>query len=343
MSKTALYRRYRPTRFDRLVGQEQVAQSLREQVRSNNPSHAYLFMGPRGCGKTSAARILARALNCTNLQDGEPCNTCESCVSILEKRSIDVREIDAASNNGVDAVRTLLSTVSLATPGKYRVIILDEAHMLTKEASNALLATLEEPPAHVVFILATTDPRQLLPTIRSRTQEKSFSLLKPAILLEHLQRVAKHANLDVSEEILQAAVKKANGSARDALSALDSLASTGAVPVAGSETVLSALANNDRLEILTATAKLLEDGTDGRTLAEELLGRIREIFFIQMGAEEALTSLISETERDVAKRLSPKQIVLLMDTLGDALLSMKGNWDHRTNLEVALMRWSRMA
>ncbi|MGH9283097.1 MAG: DNA polymerase III subunit gamma/tau, partial [Acidimicrobiales bacterium] len=178
----SLYRRFRPQRFEEVRGQDHVVRALTNAVRDGRVGHAYLFSGPRGTGKTSTARILAKALNCPNLEGGEPCGRCDSCLAVEQGTSLDVHELDAASNNGVDAMRDLVSRAALGTPGRRKVYIVDEVHMLSTAASNALLKTLEEPPAHVVFVLATTDPQKVLPTIRSRTQAFEFRLLGGDVL-----------------------------------------------------------------------------------------------------------------------------------------------------------------
>src|SRR5687767_4029288 len=189
MAYQSLYRRFRPRRFDEVKGQEHVMRALRNAVRDGTVAHAYLFSGPRGTGKTSSARILAKALNCESPVDGEPDGTCESCLAVEGGRSMDVVELDAASNNGVDAMRDLVGRVALGTGGRAKVYIVDEVHMLSAAASNALLKTLEEPPSHVTFVLATTDPQKVLPTIRSRTQHFEFRLLPTSMLEEHLHWV----------------------------------------------------------------------------------------------------------------------------------------------------------
>ncbi|MBO0893628.1 MAG: DNA polymerase III subunit gamma/tau, partial [Acidimicrobiales bacterium] len=242
----SLYRRYRPQRFGEVRGQEHVTLALRNAVRDHKVAHAYLFSGPRGTGKTSTARILAKALNCESPEGGEPCGRCPSCVEITRGTSLDVHELDAASNNGVDAMRDLVARASLGTPGQSKVYIVDEVHMLSPAASNALLKTLEEPPAHVVFVLATTDPQRVLPTVRSRTQHFEFRLLGPELLVELLDQVRRDAAIEVSDGALEVAARRGNGSARDALSALDQVA---AGPVteepAGLDEVLEALAAQD--------------------------------------------------------------------------------------------------
>src|SRR3954467_15317809 len=225
----SLYRRYRPQKFEEVRGQDHVTRALRNAVREGHVAHAYLFSGPRGTGKTSTARILAKALNCTNIQDGEPCGECESCVQVQRGGSLDVVELDAASNRKLDEMRDLLSRVALGTPGRWKVYIIDEVHQLTADASSALLKTPEEPPAHVVFVLATTDPQKVLPTIRSRTQHFEFRLLPGDVLAKLVKDVNESAGLGVAPEAIELVVRKGSGSARDALSVLDQVAASGSV------------------------------------------------------------------------------------------------------------------
>ncbi|MHB1785641.1 MAG: DNA polymerase III subunit gamma/tau, partial [Acidimicrobiales bacterium] len=223
----SLYRRFRPQRFEEVRGQDHVTVTLRNAVRSATVAHAYLFSGPRGTGKTSTARILAKALNCEAPEDGEPCGRCDSCRLVTKGSSFDVHELDAASNNGVEAMRDLVSRVALGTPGRWKVYIVDEVHMLSTAASNALLKTLEEPPAHVVFVLATTDPQKVLPTITSRTQHFEFRLLSGEVLSGLVADVSAAAGLDVPVAAQDLAVRRGHGSARDALSVLDQVAAAG--------------------------------------------------------------------------------------------------------------------
>src|SRR5438309_3264693 len=229
MAYQSLYRRYRSQRFDELKGQDHVSLALRNAVRDERVAHAYLFSGPRGTGKTSSARILAKALNCEKAIDGEPDDTCQSCIDITAGSSLDVFELDAASNNGVEAMRDLVSRAALGTPGRWKVYIVDEVHMLSTAASNALLKTLEEPPGHVIFVLATTDPQKVLETIRSRTQHFEFRLLGSEVLTSLLQEVARQADLQLPPEAIDVVVRRGHGSARDALSALDQVAAAGSV------------------------------------------------------------------------------------------------------------------
>src|ERR1039458_8907175 len=259
----SLYRRYRPQRFSEIRGQGHVVLGLRNAVRDERVAHAYLFSGPRGTGKTSTARILAKALNCASPADGEPCGVCDSCVDIVRGASLDVHELDAASNNGVEAMRDLVARASLATPGKWKVYIVDEVHMLSTAASNALLRTLEEPPDHVVFVLATTDPQKVLPTIRSRTQHFEFHLLSDEVLAGLVGDVATSAALDLPDGALVQAVRRGRGSARDALSILDQVAASGIADVDADDwltAVIAALDSYDQSGVLLAVESAVRGG-----------------------------------------------------------------------------------
>ena len=340
----SLYRRYRPQRFADLRGQEHVTRALRNSVRDDKIAHAYLFSGPRGTGKTTTARILAKALNCTNLVDGEPCDACESCTQIREGASLDVHELDAASNNGVDAMRELVSRASLGTPGRTKVYIVDEVHMLSTAASNALLKTLEEPPSHVVFVLATTDPQKVLPTIKSRTQHFEFHLLPADVLQGLLRDINADAKLGVPVEAIDLVVRRGHGSARDALSVLDQVAAAGAVEDEASviDDIVEALCDRDAGRALTAVAEGCAAGREPRRITEELLAHLRNAFLAIMAPSAlALPDDAATQAEQQGHRLGPAALVRAMESVGDALTQMRDALDPRVSLEVALVRIAR--
>jgi len=344
MAFQSLYRRFRPQRFVDVRGQDHVSHTLRNAVRDGRVAHAYLFSGPRGTGKTSSARILAKALNCANPDGGEPCGVCTSCVEIAEGRSLDVVELDAASNRGVDAMRDLVSRASLGTPGRWKVYIVDEVHMLTTEASNTLLKTLEEPPGHVIFVLATTEPQKVLPTIRSRTQHFEFRLLSVDMLADHLRWVADQAGLDIPDEVIRLVAKRGAGSVRDALSRLDQVAAAGGIDDAGPSTdeVVEALCERDVGRALVAVAERISAGHDPRRLAGELLEHLRQAFLATVAR-----GLVGLPDEEVARmesqasRMGRAAIVRAMEVLGDALVAMRDAPDTRVLLEVSLVRVCR--
>ena len=222
MANIVLYRKYRPKTYGEVVGQEHIVQTLKNAVAMNMISHAYMFSGPRGSGKTSMARLLAKAVNCKNPKDGEPCNKCGACGEINENRAIDLIEIDAASNRGIDEMRDLKEGIKFApTTLSYKVFVIDEAHQLTKEAANALLKTLEEPPSHAIFILATTEVQKMIPTIASRCQRFDFRKITASEITKKLEKVAKLEDAKIEKEALQLIALSSEGSLRDALSLLD--------------------------------------------------------------------------------------------------------------------------
>jgi DNA polymerase-3 subunit gamma/tau len=344
MAFQSLYRRYRPQRFGEVRGQEHVMRALRNAVRDGSVSHAYLFSGPRGTGKTSTARILAKALNCASTVDGEPDCTCESCKAVEAGRSMDVIELDAASNNGVDAMRDLIARVALGTGGRAKVYIVDEVHMLSNAASNTLLKTLEEPPDHVTFVLATTDPQKVLPTIRSRTQHFEFRLLPTAMLEEHLRWVVDDAGLRVSGDAIAQAARRGKGSARDALSALDQIVAAGgeADEDASLDELTEALCERDTGRALAAVAMACNAGREPRQLAEAFLAHLRDTLLAVLAPD--VVSLPDEAKDEAAdqgRRLGPAAVVRAMDAVGEALLAMREAPEPRVSLEVALVRVTR--
>ncbi|MEY4361165.1 MAG: polymerase gamma/tau subunit [Actinomycetota bacterium] len=337
----ALYRRYRPQRFSELRGQDHITLALKNAVINDRVGHAYLFSGPRGTGKTTTARILAKVLNCERPIDGEPCCECPSCVSVQQGNSFDVIELDAASNNSVDEMRDLIQRAGLGTPGRFKVYILDEVHMLSKGASAALLKTLEEPPPHVVFVLATTDPEKVQDTIRSRTQHLQFHLLPVDDLAAHVRWVAADAGITLDEVGVDFVLKKGGGSARDTLSALELLAATGKVvdettPV---DEFVAALIDYDAGSLLATMARTIHFGRDPRAIVEDLVRHLRDCFLTQMAPELVQSQEHRAKEiAEQARQLGTARIVKIMETLGTAMLDMRGAPDQRVVLEVALIR-----
>lgn len=344
MAFQALYRRYRPQRFAEVKGQEHVVAALRNAVRDEAVAHAYLFSGPRGTGKTSTARILAKALNCDALDEGEPCGVCESCRAVEGGTSLAVTELDAASNNGVDAIRDLIQRASLSTSGRTKVYIVDEVHMLSNAASNALLKTLEDPPGHVVFVLATTDPHKVLPTIRSRTQHYDFRLLGASVLGDHLRQVAADAGLEVTAAAIDRAVRKGDGSARDALSALDQIVAAGGEgdDDTSVDEIVEGLCERDTARALGGIALACGSGADPRSVASSLAAHLRDALLSLMAPDlVSLPDALRERVADQARRLGAPALVRALDAVGAAVLALPNAPDPRVTLEVALVKVTR--
>jgi DNA polymerase-3 subunit gamma/tau len=341
MAVQSLYRRYRPRRFDELKGQEHVVRALQNAVINHREGQAYLFSGPRGTGKTSTARILAKVLNCEEPEKGEPCGICNSCGAIDSGNSYDVLELDAASNNGVENMRDLIERSSLGNPGRHRVFILDEVHMLSKPAEAALLKTLEEPPPHVVFVLATTDPQKVSETIRSRTQHLQFHLLPMHDLDEHVRWVIQDANLKVSEAAIAQVLTQGGGSARDTLSALELVAAGGgeADEQLSPDEFVEAIIDRDPGRALGATAAAIQRGADPRMLAEEIVRQLRECFLSLMAPD--LVQLPEQRKTQVAeqaRRMGASTVVRAIEVLGEILIEMRHAPDARLLIEVALVK-----
>ncbi len=356
----SLYRKYRPQRFAELVGQEHVSTALRNSVRDGRVGHAYLFSGPRGTGKTTTARLLAKALNCTNRgDDGDPCGECESCVAIAEGSSLDVIEVDAASRSKVDEMRDLLERVAyLSAGGAKKVYILDEVHMLSGSAEAALLKTLEEAPEHVVFVLATTDPLKVAPTIRSRTQHFEFSLYTIDEITAHLADVCAKEGIDTDPEALAVIARAGAGSMRDSLSFLDQAIAHGAIDVEsigalfggssfdGRLAILRAVADEDVAGALVALGEQLDAGHEPRRLTEDLLASVRDAFLLTSARgrvrvdapDDALAAL-----GELGDQVGAPMLVRMLETLGQAVVDMRGTdaADPRLVVEIALVRLAR--
>lgn len=344
MAHQSLYRRYRSQNFAEILGQEHVTTALKNAIAEGRNGHAYLFSGPRGTGKTSTARVLAKALNCENLEGGEPCGTCDSCVDIEKGISFDLKELDAASNNKVENMRELIDTVKLGTNGRKKVYILDEVHMLTAGAENALLKTLEEPPEHVVFVLATTEPHKVVETIRSRTQHYEFSLLPAAVLEGHVRNLISDAGLEVGEDGVEYALRQGGGSARDTLSALDLVAAAGGVPE-GSDAgrnIALAIGAGDAAATVKAVQQAITTGREPRVIGESTLRVLRNAFLAVMGAPQTQLSESDQAEAaSIAEALGAATITRSLEVLGQALIEMRQAADPRIPLEVALLRLAR--
>jgi DNA polymerase III subunit gamma/tau len=363
MAYQSLYRTHRPQNFAGLVGQDHVTAALRNAVREGRVGHAYLFSGPRGTGKTTTARILAKALNCLNLgADGEPCGECQNCVAIAGGRFLDLFELDAASNNSVDNIRDLTDSVhlGLGATSKRKVYLIDEVHMLSAAASNALLKTLEEPPEHVVFVLATTNPEKVLPTIRSRTQHLEFTLFSGDELEAVLRQGLALAGVDADPEALAVIARAAGGSARDALSLLDQALAHGAdrldadaiadlfggTPFDLRAAVLDAVAAEDPAGVLVAVGALLDAGHEPRRIAEDVLRSVRDAFLLNASSGQVRVDAPADEQRrldELGRTLGNTTLVRVLETLGQAVVDMRGTdaADPRLVLEIALVRLTR--
>lgn len=321
-----------------------MVRALQGAVKNQRVSHAYLFSGPRGTGKTTTARILAKALNCEHPLDGDACNKCASCVAITKGTSLDVTELDAASNNGVDDIRDITAGAWHGTPGSWKVYIFDEVHQLSKAASAALLKTLEEPPSHVVFVLATTDPHKVMPTIRSRTQHLEFRLFNGDTLSALLHEVDGAAGLKADDATIEAAVRLGRGSARDALSALDQLIATGSIVETQPEfdALFRALVDADAVAALRSLAELAREGWDPEQLAENFAAEVRQVFLLQV-APEVADAVDSDRDRLIewGSQLGLPRTVRVLETVGRAMREMKSAPEKIVILEVAMVRLIR--
>ena len=351
MSYRALYRVYRPQTFAALIGQDAMSQTLLNAIRHHRLAHAYLFCGPRGTGKTSTSKILAKAVNCLDPQDGEPCNECENCRAINEDRFLDVIEIDAASNRGIDEIRNIREQVRF-TPsmGKRKVYIIDEVHMLTTEAFNALLKTLEEPPEHVLFILATTDPQKVPKTVLSRTQRFDFHRIPTAVLTAHLRDICDQEGIDATDDALTMIAKNAAGGMRDAISLLDQTIAfagdsidkhavtqmIGGLDDEALAKLIDALTQGDTSALFQTLEGLLAQGSNARALMQSILVYLRDLLLTRVGSG-AEGSVPSDTLRRQASAFSLRQLEQLLAKAAEAERDMRIAPDGELVLELTLV------
>ncbi|WP_431873864.1 DNA polymerase III subunit gamma and tau [Amycolatopsis sacchari] len=358
----ALYRKYRPATFAEVVGQEHVTEPLRTALAAGRINHAYLFSGPRGCGKTSSARIMARSLNCAEGPTPDPCGKCDSCRALAPEGpgSIDVTELDAASHGGVDDARELRDRAFYApAESRYRVFIIDEAHMVTTQGFNALLKIVEEPPEHLIFIFATTEPDKVLPTIRSRTHHYPFRLIPPSAMRDLLERNVAAEGMHVDPAVYPLVIRAGGGSARDTQSVLDQLLAgagpegvtyqravslLGVTDVALIDDMIDGLAAEDSAAVYGTIERLTEAGHDPRRFASDLLDRLRDLVLVRSVPDAAARGLVSAPEDELARmaaqaeRVGPATLTRYAEIVHNGLLEMRGATAPRLLLELLCAR-----
>lgn len=354
MGYTALYREFRPKTFEEVVGQEHITETLRRQVKNNRVAHAYLFSGGRGSGKTSTAKILSRAVNCLNPINGEPCNDCEICKSALEGALTDITEIDAASNNGVDNIRDIREEVEfLPTNAKYRVYIIDEVHMLSTGAFNALLKTLEEPPSHVIFILATTEPQKLPVTILSRCQRFNFKKISISNISNTLIKCAEKLNIEIEENAIHLIARMADGAMRDAYSILDRCIADGETKITESKVrelvgipefeylskFTSLIISGQTGELIDFMQKIINEGKSTEVLLAETIKFIRDILVLKTTNDiEGFSEQEKTTMLDLSNSTELQNLIDIITKLAIVQGDMKWSSDSEVAFETGVLK-----
>ena len=355
MSYQVLYRTYRPSKFSEVIGQDYIVKTLINAIKLKKIAHAYLFAGPRGTGKTSVAKLFAKAINCENFTD-EPCDECASCVAYKDNNHPDIIELDAASNNSVDDIREIIEQVPYAPMiGKYKVYIIDEVHMLTQQAFNALLKTLEEPPAHVVFILATTDPQKIIPTVLSRCQRYNFSKISNFSMKKRMIEILKKENISYEDEALDEVAILAEGGMRDALSILEQILSYNPNGVylndvskifglSTSEEKVNLLLNahSDIKKAITLLREMYNAGIDTKRLTIDLLEIIKEtLIYSDDGDSSLLNKLDASKARNILDNIDTRSLLEDITYLDNVLSKTKGNQNFLSYLELALVKMNQ--
>ncbi len=350
MAYQTLYRKYRPATFSLVYGQDTIVKTLKNVIKNNKLSHAYLFTGPRGTGKTSSAKLFAKAVNCLNSKDGDACDSCENCKTFNENSNPDIIEIDAASNNGVDEIRELKSKISLVpSMSKYKVYIIDEVHMLSIGAFNALLKTLEEPPEYVIFILATTEPQKIPSTIISRCQRFDFKSISPGYMKDCLKNIVKKEKINIDDDALQEIINNSQGAMRDAIGLLDQASSfcdekitlndieelSGNISENEIRLLFSEIINKNYQLVFDKIANYSNNGKDFVLICEKLVNYIKQAILYKKHIE---IDKIKDSDSKIYDNLNEEKLYIIFDFLSETLIKLKENYQKELTFEIQLIQ-----